>query len=74
MAQNKFKCKPVLIDNTFHSLDYIYDNFIDCNSSVQILYDNYVIQNKLDEFCMKKCPKDCIKFDLNFKEVISRNR
>ena len=70
MAQNKFKCKPVLIDNTLHSLDYIYDHFIECNSSVQRLYDNYVKENQNIEKCLKICPKDC--FSVVFKMKVIR--
>ena len=69
MAENMFDCKPVLIDKTLHELDFISDNFIECNSSVQKLFDEYVAQNRLNFKCIEFCPRDCVNIDFKMSMV-----
>ena len=69
MAVNKFNCKPVLIGGTLHELDFISDDYIECNSSIQKLCDKYFLEKKLDIICINKCPKDCLNMDFKMKSV-----
>ena len=63
MVENVFKCKPVLIGNTFHELDYINDNYIECDLLGQRDVDKYLRANNLDIKCMDRCPKNCLNID-----------
>ena len=55
LAQKKFNCKPVFIENTLHELDS--DYYLDCNSSVQKKFDEYfktkIISSKCTKFVRK---------------------
>ena len=68
MAENRFYCKPVVIDKTTHELDFVSDNYIECDSSLQKLFDEYVAQNRIDLKCTELCPRDCVNID--FKTTI----
>ena len=42
MAENRFHCKPVVIEKTTHELDFVFRiTYIECNSSVHRLIDDY---------------------------------
>ena len=69
MAEKIFKCKPVLIGNTFHELDYINDNYIECNNSNQVYFDRYLDANHLDSKCIDSCPKNCLNIDFKMNWI-----
>ena len=69
MAEKVFKCKLVLIGNTFHELDYINDNYIECNNSNQNKLDEYLNANNLETICMDRCPKNCLNIDFKMSWI-----
>ena len=69
MAENMFDCKPVVIDKTTHELDFVSDNYIECNSSVQKLFDEYVAQNRINLKCTELCPRDCLNIDFKMTTI-----
>ena len=44
-GEKHFKCKPVFIDNTIHELDFSSNDLIDCNSSLQIRFNEFIEEN-----------------------------
>ena len=63
MAENIFNCRPVLIEYTSHELDS--DSYIECDSSVQKLFDEYLKTQNISSKCNQICPKNCV--DIDFK-------
>ena len=68
LAQKKFNCNPVFIENILYELDS--DSYLFCNSSVQRKFDEYFHTKKPSSICNKICPKNCLNIDF-LKNVIA---
>ena len=67
LAQKKFNCKPVFIENTLHELDS--DYYLDCNSSVQRKFDEYFQTYNISSKCINICPKNCLNIDFQMNVI-----
>ena len=67
LAQKKFNCKPVFIENTLHELDS--DYYLDCNSSVQKKFDEYFQTENISLKCNQFCPKNCLNTDYQMNVI-----
>ena len=71
LAQKKFNCKPVFIENTLHELDS--DYYLDCNSIIQKRFDEYFTANNLCKKCEQICPKNCLNIDFQMNVKSDNN-